>query len=230
MSHRPDEPFGVVRHTLAQVRQLVSRQRHRPRTLAAWLLEAGEHMFAFGTNAVARLVARIQPHAPLLLRLRIPRNAVPKPACLQQIPVGQRVVARVGQHLRAGVGSVQRILERLAVVGVGRRDPLLADQLVARVSVGVLQPLGVPAIGSAVFVARLILLRLGDPCLRHAGIRDLPADGMYPCCCSCMPIASKMARPPRPPWAKRSLKLHSVRASGMCSATFRRHKYGKLVH
>ena len=69
---------------------------------------------------------------------------------------------------RAGVGAVQHLLERLAVVGVGRRDLRLADQLVARVrvgvhlvavealavllgparvAVGVLQPLGIPALG-----------------------------------------------------------------------------------
>lgn len=84
-------------------------------------------MFASGADAVDRLVARVQSHAPLLPGLGTPRDAVAQPVGLQQLAVGLRVVASVGQQPRAGVGAVQHLLERLAVIDIGRRDLDPAD-------------------------------------------------------------------------------------------------------
>ncbi|MFN3298285.1 hypothetical protein, partial [Caldimonas sp.] len=52
------------------------------------------------SSNVDRLVARIQPHAPLLPGHRTPRDAVAQPAGLQQLPVDLRVVATVSQSFR----------------------------------------------------------------------------------------------------------------------------------
>lgn len=101
VGHQPDLPLGVVGRALERNRQLVAGQRHCPHHLAAQLLQRRKHVFAPRADAVDAFVARLQPLAPFLPRLGAPRDAVAQPLVLQQLAVGLRVVAPVGEQLVA---------------------------------------------------------------------------------------------------------------------------------
>jgi hypothetical protein len=111
------------------------------------------------------------------IKLKRQNDDVPQFAGVQQLAIGLRVVHTGRSDLGPANQLVARIGVGIYLVAVEALAVLLGS---VRVAVSVPHPLGTTALRLAVFVARftLVPVRLGDGGLHDAGIHDLPTAGM----------------------------------------------------